>query len=333
VTHDFRLPSSSYWIGFVVLAALLVCAGSLSAQATAPRLADGLAVAGPNRPPQVPEGYVITPFGYFHPSCVLRAVEGETLLADGRIEHADGTADANAPACGYPRYSPSGALVTEGFLKVNDREVPTVNGWLESIWIDTSTSYGKVSSTWPVPPQPSINNGETLFLFNGLEDIDAVQSILQPVLQWYAPGPWAVASWNCCLKGITVESTPVPVNPGDTILGTISSSCKAGTTYCAKWNIVSKDQTTGKKTTLSKTPSDGQIWNWAFGAVMEIYGVTECSDFPKGNKSTVFTTQVYDQNLNVISSPSWTAAPAGTNTKPKCGYGLTVAPTQETLKY
>jgi len=68
---------------FVVLAALLVCAGSLSAQATAPRLADGLAVAGPNRPPQVPEGYVITPFGYFHPSCVLRAVEGETLLADG----------------------------------------------------------------------------------------------------------------------------------------------------------------------------------------------------------------------------------------------------------
>jgi len=98
-------------------------------------------------------------------------------------------------------------------------------------------------------------------------------------------------------QGITVESTPVPVNPGDTILGTISSSCKAGTTYCAKWNIVSKDQTTGKKTTLSKTPSDGQIWNWAFGAVMEIYGVTECSDFPKGNKSTVFTTQVYDQNL------------------------------------
>jgi len=79
-----------------------------------------------------------------------------------------------------------------------------VNGWLESIWVDTSTSYGKVSSTWPVPPQPSINNGETLFLFNGLEDIDAVQSILQPVLQWYAPGPWAVASWNCCLKLGTV---------------------------------------------------------------------------------------------------------------------------------
>jgi hypothetical protein len=28
-------------------------------------------LAGPNRPAVVPEGYVITPFGYFHPSCVI----------------------------------------------------------------------------------------------------------------------------------------------------------------------------------------------------------------------------------------------------------------------
>jgi hypothetical protein len=259
--------------------------------------------------------------------------EGETLLADGRIEHADGTPDANPPACGYPRYSPSGQLVTEDFLNLSRTDVPTVNGWLESVWVDTSDSYGEISSTWPVPPLPAINNGETLFFFNGLEDISAVQSILQPVLQWYAPGPWAVASWNCCLSGITVESTPVKVSPGDTILGTISSTCKAGVTYCAKWNIVSEDQNTGKKTTLAKTPSDGQVWNWAFGAVMEIYGVTECTDFPKGNKSTVFTTQLYDQNLDLVSSPSWTKAPAGSTTTPKCGYGLKVTPTEQTLKY
>ena len=333
MTHNSRLFASFQRMVFVVFAVLLVCAGSLSGQAAAPRLADGLAVAGPNRPSQVPEGYVITPFGYFHPSCVLRTTEGETLLADGRVQHADGTADANAPVCGYPRFTPSGALVTEDFLNVKGREVPAVNGWLESVWVDTSASYGKITSTWPVPPQPAINNGETLFFFNGLEDIDAVQSILQPVLQWYAPGPWAIASWNCCLSGITVESTPVNVSPGDTILGTISSTCKAGTTYCATWNVVSEDQTTGKKTTLSKTPSNGQVWNWAFGAVMEVYGVTKCTDYPKGNKSTVFTTQLYDQNLKVVSSPSWTAAPAGSTTTPKCGYGLKVTPTQETLKY
>src|ERR1035441_2122355 len=50
-----------------------------------------LPVAGQNRPATVPEGYVITPFGYFHPSCVQSLAKGERLLADGRVQHADGT--------------------------------------------------------------------------------------------------------------------------------------------------------------------------------------------------------------------------------------------------
>jgi hypothetical protein len=34
--------------------------------------------AGPNRPANVPDGYVITPVGYFHPSCVQSLAKGET---------------------------------------------------------------------------------------------------------------------------------------------------------------------------------------------------------------------------------------------------------------
>jgi hypothetical protein len=288
--------------------------------------------AGPNRPPQVPEGYVVTPFGYFHPSCVLRITEGEMLLEDGRIQHENGVADANAPFCSYPRFSPTGALITAGTTIVKPAEAPIVNGWVESVWATASTSYGKISATWTVPPQPSVNDNQTVFFFPGLEDINAVQSILQPVLQWYAPGPWAVASWNCCLSGITVESTPVTVSPGDTIVGTITPTCKAGLKYCAKWNIVSEDKTTGKKTTLSKTPSDGQVWNWGFGAVLEAYGILRCQDYP-ANKNVVFDVQLYDQNRNLITSPPWTKAPAGSSTTPKCGYGLNVTATKETVKY
>jgi hypothetical protein len=314
--------------GVAVLALLLVSAAALSGQTAAP----GLALAGPNRPPSVPEGYVITPFGYFHPSCVLHIADGETLLADGRIQHADGRADANAPFCNYPRYSASGSLVTADTFRMGGTEAPTINGWLEYVSTNTTTSYGKISATWPVPPQPKVNDGETIFFFPGLEDISAVQSILQPVLQWYAPGPWAVASWNCCLSGITVESTPVTVSVGDTILGTITSTCKAGLSYCAKWNIVSEDQTTGKKTTLSKTPADGQVWNWGFGAVLEVYGVKKCTDYP-ANKSTVFSVQLYDQNRKVIANPGWSATPADSFLTPKCGYGVKATATQETLNY
>ena len=74
---------------------------------------------------------------------------------------------------------------------------------------------------------------------------------------------------------------------GDTILGTITPTCKTKKNYCATWNVVSKDMTTGKKTTLAKTAADGQIWNWAFGAVSEDYGVVQCSDFPDDSSTHV----------------------------------------------
>jgi len=86
------------------------------------------APAGKNRPAGVPEEYVITPFGYFHPSCVLQIAKGETLLADGRVlQHADGTLE-DLPACEYPHYVASGEIAGAGVTKV---ESPTIDGWVE----------------------------------------------------------------------------------------------------------------------------------------------------------------------------------------------------------
>jgi hypothetical protein len=312
--------------GLVVMAALFLCATPSSGQADELHAANNLAVAGPNRPANVPEWYVITPFGYFHPSCVRQLAEGETLLADGRVEHEDGLIEPRATVCNYPHYTFTGLLVTSG------RDLPIISGWLEYISATTSTSYGEIAATWTVPPQPSTNHGQTIFFFPGLEDINDVESILQPVLQWYAPGPWAIASWNCCMKGVAWESTPKKVSPGDTILGTITPTCEPGSNYCATWKVVSEDETTGKKTTLGSTPSDGQVWNWGFGAVLEVYGVRQCSDFPV-NSTVVFTVQLYDQNRNVISNPGWIGTPAGAGTNPNCNYGLNVTATEETLEY
>jgi len=319
--------------GLAVLAVLIMFSASLSGQGTAPAFASDVAIAGPDRPPEVPEGYVITPFGYFHLSCVFRIEEGETLLADGRVQHADGTVETNVPVCSYPHYTPTGLLVTRNPVsETSGTNVPIIDGWLEYVSATTSTSYGEITATWTVPPQPTIDNGQTLFFFPGLEDSNDVLSIVQPVLQWYAPGPWAVASWNCCMQGIVWESHPVKVSPGDTILGTIVSTCKAGLDYCANWNVISEDETTGKKTTLRKTPAKEQVWDWGFGAVLEVYGVRQCSDFP-ANGSVVFTVQLYDQNRNVISNPGWSGTPAGVGTSPNCNYGLNVTATQETLEY
>ena len=52
----------------------------------------GLAFAGDDiHRATVPDGYVATPFGYFHHSCVRSLAKGEKLLPDGRVQHADAT--------------------------------------------------------------------------------------------------------------------------------------------------------------------------------------------------------------------------------------------------
>jgi hypothetical protein len=288
----------------------------------------------------VPADFVITPFGYFHPSCVFEIEEGERLLPDGRVEHTDGAVDANAPVCGYPHYTSTGSMAPTDVREESGAKAPVISGWLEYVSATTSTSYGEIAATWTVPPLPASDDHQTLFFFPGFEDTNEEDnlSIVQPVLQFgtsTAGGGtyWAIASWNCCMIGTAWFSHLVKVNPGDTILGAITSRCEKGLNYCADWKVISEDQTTGKKTILSKTPAAGQVWNWAFGAVSEDYGVKQCSDWPNNNTSTVFTVQVYDQNRKLISDPGWTGSPAAGGTDPSCNYGLNVTDAQETLQY
>ena len=313
--------------GLVVLAVLLVCSASLSG---APAFASNAAVPEANRPAAVPDWYVITPFGYFHPSCVMELAEGNTLLDRG-VQRADGTVEA-APACNYAQYTATGAVVFPDSKELSGIELPAINGWLEYVSTTTTTSYGAIEAGWIVPPLPNVNVGQTLFFFPGMEDINDVQSIVQPVLQWYAPGPWAMASWNCCMQGTTWESTPIDVSPGDTVLGGIEPTCQPGGNYCATWNVISEDKNTGKKTTLAQTPAAGQIWNWAFGAVTEDYGVSTCSDFP-ANTSVTFLVHLYDQNQKLIGNPGWIGTPAGSGVQPQCNYGLNVTQKIETVEY
>src|SRR3984957_11009026 len=109
----------------------LVMASS-SAQAQKP--------AGPTRPAAVPEGYVITPFGYFHPFCVRGIANGDTVLADGRVQHASGATDTTAPVCSYAHYTAAGEIVKVGPVP------PTItHSWIESgNSINTTSQFGEL---------------------------------------------------------------------------------------------------------------------------------------------------------------------------------------------
>ena len=301
-----------------LLTALLVFATStgLSAQIE----------AGSHRPGNVPAEYVVTPFGYFHPSCVQSIGEGEALLANGQVRHSDGSV-TGATSCDYPRYAPDGSPKTA----TAKMQVPEISGWLENANFVAAAnhSFSGLFAEYAVPQQPIGRDGQILFFFPGLEDINGTESILQPVLTW-ATGQWTVSNWNCCLSDITVQSTPVNVSPGDVIYSSITEDCPPGTLSCATWTIYSIDTHTARNTTLATTPSQGQVFNWAFGGVVEPYYVINCDDYPK-NGGESYQVIVFDENANTLE-PTWSVAGNTTGT-PQCGYNVLTKPLEVSLEF
>jgi hypothetical protein len=310
-----------------ILAASFVLVGS-SPSAQAQKL------AGPNRPAAVPQGYVITPFGYFHPYCVREVASGGTVLADGRVQHADGTVDAEAPVCNYPRYTARGEIVTVGI------KPPTISySWIEDgEAVNTTSSFGELTANWTVPPAPTTKDGQVVYLFPWMEDYGNTETIIQPVLGWGAAPDeepyWTIASWNCCPSGTANYSTPLQVNPGDTLYGTIESTCSSGTISCPKWDITTEDRTIRQSTTLWDTPSEGQTFNWAGGGALEVYEIAECSDYPPNQSITFSNLELYDYNFKKYPRPGWVffidLAPGST---PQCNYGGTTTEMTVTLDY
>jgi hypothetical protein len=289
----------------------------------------------------VPPDYVITPFGYFHPSCVLELKKGEYMRDDGVLHRPDGSSLQFGP-CRYPHFRPSGEPVN-GTKRAHNTTVeqspeapPEIgHSWIESSWVNTNTSYGEEVSNWTVPPAPLTQDGQTVYFFPGFEGVGGDDTILQPVIGWFG-GEWTAASWNCCVSGTAEHSALIKVNPGDAILGTMVMTCAAGTTNCASWDITTLDQTLNESTELSNSSSEGETYNWATGGALEVYNIAQCLDYPP-NASLTITSQLYDVNMTLISDPNWTVQNYFLNSnpplQPQCNYGVKTTATTTTLTY
>jgi hypothetical protein len=306
----FRISSSTLLNSIPIT---LLVAALTAAQALTP--------AGPKRPATVPAGYVITPFGYFHPSCVGHLAKGDVVRQDEKaIQHANGTSE-DMHVCAYPHYKADGEKVT-GDEKAVDQ--PTIShAWVEYAGTTTTSSYGFMYAYWNVPPAPSTNDGQTVYLFNGLEDYSDVVTIIQPVLGWNSdyPSAWGIASWNCCVTGTAYEATPKPVNSGDLILGALFDTCAAGTKSCASWDIFTLDVTTGGESELINTSSFGQTFNWAFGGVLEVYNIAQCGDYPSNGSINFYDQGLYNDKFVELAKPAWKVTNLSSGLTPQCGYG------------
>jgi len=314
----FRISTYSQLLKSIAFAMLVAC------------LAAAQAPAGPMRPAAVPADFVVTPFGYFHPSCVNHLAQGDVLREDLKvIERKSGT--TQPLACAYPHFEADGTKEVGDLKPVGDgKSQPPYIGhsWIEYASIHDTYDYGLVYSEWTVPPAPSSNDGQTIYLFNGLEQYSGDVSIIQPVLGWNGNGlsNWSIAAWNCCPNGTTNEATPTSVNSGDQIEGYQYPTCSAGTKTCATWIVVALDDQNEHFSQLIDTPNEGQTFNWAFGGVLEVYNITQCSDYPASEESGIggqigFHDQLVWNDKNVQITPAWTVTNLAGGLTPQCNYG------------
>jgi len=306
------------------IAFTMLVAGLTAAQALTP--------AGAKRPAAVPENYVITPFGYFEPSCVTHLAKGDDVRRDEKaILHANGSSD-KIQACAFAHYKADGEKVAGDEHAVNPPSIG--HAWVEYSGTTTTSSFGYMYAYWNVPPAPSTNDGQTVYLFPGMEDYSDVVTIIQPVLGWnsdYASA-WGIASWNCCVSGTVFEAPPEPVNSGDLILGYMFDTCSAGTKSCGSWDIVTWDLTSGNFSELLDTSSFGQTFNWAFGGALEVYNIAQCGDYPSNGAINFYDLGLFNDKFVQIAKPKWSVTNLSSGLSPQCSYGGTL-PEEVILTY
>jgi len=187
------------------------------------------------------------------------------------------------------------------------------SGWISYAFWNNNTGHAITSfaTTWVVPPEPSTQSGQTIFLFNGIQNSSM---IYQPVLQF---GPsaagggnyWAVASWYVdSAGGVANHSSLVQVNPGEVLVGimTLTGSGPSGYDYeCVFQGIPN----------ASLAIQNVQQLTWA-AETLEAYGITQASDYP-ATQETAFR-GISMLTGGIRPNIAWTAVDAVTDVGQKC---------------
>jgi hypothetical protein len=154
------------------------------------------------------------------------------------------------------------------------------SGWITYAWWLNATGRPTTSfaTTWVVPPAPKTQSGQLIYLFNGIQNSSM---IYQPVLQWGYNGAfggnyWCAASWYADgQSGQATHSTPVPVNPGQVLVGIMTLMGQSGTQFSYNCQFQGIPNTSLPITNV-------QELTWC-AETLEAYNLTQCSDYPNAD--------------------------------------------------
>jgi len=227
------------------------------------------------------ENLVLTPGGYRHESLVNHIEPGHFLdLGSGSLKkmHTSGREVADF---GPLPIRPAGEPLMPRNVARHPGLVPDLgSGWIAyAYWTNNSGHpVSRFATTWVVPPAPATDHGQTIFLFNGIQNSTM---IYQPVLQWGPSGAgggsyWAVASWYVDGQGgVANHSNLVRVNPGDVLVGVMTQTGQSGSQFSYNCDFEGI-----ANTSLAISNVQELTWNIE---TLEAYGVQQCSDYPNAN--------------------------------------------------
>jgi hypothetical protein len=284
MNHDLAL--------LVALAASTASVGCSDSIATEPERAAPVMASRDQAPhPTGPRAdYVNTPSGLYHKTCVHEIPAGGSVASDGSIVLPNGNV-ITIPPCqfkNYPNWGPN---------RANFPGIPTANGWIENAQAQLDSSqftdlgFSEIDATVIVPPNPASwtnDNNHTLFLFPGLTSRPAPGAkVIQPVLQYGKNGVWGgtfwtMAGWSCDAGTHCYYGSHPTVYAGDSITTTVLDwnypTCAYYPANCQ--SIWFTDQTHSASATV--VFNDTLAYVNAHAGVIEVYGLTSCSEFPSG---------------------------------------------------
>ncbi len=196
------------------------------------------------------------------------------------------------------------------------RAVPALgSGWIcYASWTENDKPISLFTTSWVVPPAPATQSGQTVFLFNGIQN---ATMIYQPVLQWGSSAAgggnyWSVACWYADgQNGKSFYSSLVRVNPGQVLTGVMTESAQGPNGFSYNCQFVGVPNT-------SLPIQNVQQLTWAV-QTLECYGIQKCSDYPNTCRTAMQAIGIQAGGANV--TPAWTA----TNSVTDCGQHAVVA--------
>jgi hypothetical protein len=239
--------------------------------------------------------FVQTPFGW-KPASQVHFIEPGTFVlnVNGRFKKIDSTTHKVledlgevSPSVGKEselnQNSPSQTKLSDVFR--NENGPPGgAGGWVTySQWIQPAVNpITSFSTTWIVPPAPTANDNQVVYIWNGLWD--GGNSLMQSVLQWGVGGNQGGPSWiiSCWYgkNGTYMHGANQSVSPGTTVTGLVSGG--GGTVGQSNYGY---SATFTGTTGLAWTVSGVDEFTYAV-EVLEADGITQRNDFPYGTPNS-----------------------------------------------